>query len=159
MAAYTAEVLWEREDQTFVDNRYSRRHRIRFDGGIEIAGSSSPHVVRVPFSDPAAVDPEEAFVASLSSCHMLWFLAIAARHQFQIDRYRDEAIGVMAKNAEGRLAMTIVTLRPDVVFSGEVLPSRDEILAMHHEAHEECFIANSVRTEVRVEALFPPSPG
>jgi organic hydroperoxide reductase OsmC/OhrA len=159
MATYGAEVLWEREDQVFVDNRYSRRHRIRFDGGAEIAGSSSPHVVRVPLSDPAAVDPEEAFVASLASCHMLWFLAIAARQQFRIDRYRDEAIGVMAKNAEGRLAMTVVTLRPDVVFSGEVQPSPDEILAMHHEAHEECFIANSVRTEVVVEPLLPPLPG
>jgi organic hydroperoxide reductase OsmC/OhrA len=90
---------------------------------------------------------------------MLWFLAIAARQQFRIDRYRDEAIGVMAKNAEGRLAMTVVTLRPDVVFSGEVQPSPDEILAMHHEAHEECFIANSVRTEVVVEPLLPPLPG
>ncbi len=159
MAAYTAEVQWEREDQAFVDNRYSRRHLIRFDGGVEIAGSSSPHVVRVPFSDPAAVDPEEAFVASLASCHMLWFLSIAAARQFRIDRYRDEAIGIMAKNAEGKLAMTVVTLRPDVVFSGEVLPSRDEIVAMHHEAHEECFIASSVRTEVRVEPLFPPIPG
>ncbi len=159
MAAYTAEVLWEREDQAFLDNRYSRRHRLRFDGGVEIAGSSSPHVVRVPFSDPAAVDPEEAFVASLASCHMLWFLSIAAGRQFRIDRYRDEAVGIMAKNAEGKLAMTLVTLRPDVVFSGNVLPSREDILDMHHEAHEECFIANSVRTEVRVEPQFPPSSG
>lgn len=159
MASYSAEVLWERDGQAFTDNRYSRRHRIRFDGGAEIAGSSSPHVVREPFSDPAAVDPEEAFVASLASCHMLWFLAIAARRQFRIDRYQDDAVGVMAKNADGRLAMTQVTLRPDVVFSGEVLPSRDEILAMHHEAHDECFIANSVRTEVLVEPKFPGSSG
>ena len=156
MAPYTAEVLWLRDGQEFLGNRYSRRHLIRFDGGVELAGSSSPHVVPAPMSDPAAVDPEEAFVASLSSCHMLWFLSIAARRRFCVDRYFDTAAGIMDKNADGRLAMTLVTLRPAVQFSGERLPTREQIAQMHEEAHEECFIANSVKTEVRCEPVFAP---
>src|SRR2546426_11297921 len=141
MAHYTAEVLWLRGEQPFLDNRYSRRHALRFDGGVEVPGSSSPNVVPVPMSDAAAVDPEEAFVASLSSCHMLWFLAIAAKRKFRIDRYFDAAIGVMEKNAEGKIAMTVVTLRPEVHFSGERMPTPEEIDQMHHTAHEECYIA------------------
>lgn len=151
MAHYTAEVIWQRDDQVFTDNRYGRKHLWRFDGGVEVPASSSPHVVRVPFSDPSAVDPEEAFVVALSSCHMLSFLSIAAKQGFRVDRYRDEALGVLEKNAEGRLAMTLVTLRPEVAFSGDRLPTRDEVDALHHEAHEACFIASSVRTEVRCE--------
>lgn len=154
MHTYTAHVLWSRGDQDFLDNRYSRRHRIEFDGGAVLPGSSSPHVVRVPLSDPAAVDPEESFVASLSSCHMLWFLSIAAGRGFRVDRYSDRAEGVMTKNARGRLYVSAVTLRPEVSFSGERLPSADELHAMHHEAHEECFIANSVLTEVRCEPVL-----
>lgn len=153
MGEYVAEVVWTRDDGPFTDQRYSRRHRLRFDGGIEVPGSSSPHVVPVPFSDPAAVDPEEAFVASLASCHMLWFLSIAARRGLTVDRYRDAAIGVMAKNTDGRLAMTVVTLRPEVAFSGDALPSSADVDAIHHEAHDKCFIANSVKTEVRVEPV------
>ncbi|WP_028081124.1 OsmC family protein [Solimonas soli] len=149
MGQYGAEVLWERGEQVFTDKRYSRRHVLRFDGGVELAGSSSPQVVRVPLSDATAVDPEEMFVAALASCHMLWFLGIAAERGFRVDRYRDAAAGVMARDAQGRMAMTAVTLRPDVVFSGERLPTSAEIDAMHHEAHAECFIANSVKTEVR----------
>lgn len=153
MSEYVAEVVWARDDQPFIDQSYSRRHVLRFDGGVEVPGSSSPHVVPVPFSDPAAIDPEEAFVASLAGCHMLWFLSIAARRGFTVDRYRDAAVGVMAKNAQGRLAMTVVTLRPEVAFSGDVLPSAVDIDAMHHAAHDRCFIANSVKTEVRVEPV------
>lgn len=159
MSEYVAEVVWARDDQPFIDQRYTRRHVLRFDGGIEVPGSSSPHVVPVPYSDPAAVDPEEAFVASLASCHMLWFLSVAARRGFRIDRYRDAAVGLMAKNAEGRLAMTRVTLHPEVVFSGDALPSAAQIDAMHHEAHDRCFIANSVKTDVRVEPVPPPGTG
>lgn len=151
MHVYTAETVWERGQQEFIDNRYSRRHLLRFDGGATLAGSSSPHVVPVPMSDPSGVDPEEAFVASLSSCHMLWFLAVAAKRRFLVDRYVDAAEGVMDKNADGKLAMTVVTLRPQVHFSGERMPSPAEIEQMHHRAHDECFIANSVRTEVRCE--------
>jgi len=154
MAHYTAEVLWLRGEQPFLDNRYSRRHALRFDGGVEVPGSSSPNVVPVPMSDAAAVDPEEAFVASLSSCHMLWFLAIAAKRKFRIDRYFDAATGVMEKDAQGKLAMTVVTLKPQVAFSGEHLPTREQIDAMHDEAHEECFIANSVKTDVRCEPVY-----
>ena len=149
---YTAQVHWQREaGEAFVDNRYHRRHRLCFDGGVEVPGSSAPHVVPLPLSDAAAVDPEEAFVASLASCHMLWFLSIAAKRGFRVDRYADAASGTMAKNADGRWAMTQVTLRPTVVCSGERRPTRAELDAMHHAAHEECFIANSVKTEVRCE--------
>jgi organic hydroperoxide reductase OsmC/OhrA len=155
VADYYAEISWMRGDQPFLDNRYSRRHLLRFDGGLEVPGSSSPHVVRAPYSDPAALDPEEAFVASLSSCHMLWFLAIAAKRRFVVDRYVDAAIGVMARNEQGKMAMTLVTLRPAVTFSGEHQPSRDELEQLHHKAHEECYIANSVKTEVRCEPVFP----
>jgi organic hydroperoxide reductase OsmC/OhrA len=154
MAHYTAEVLWLRGEQPFLDNRYSRRHALRFDGGVEVPGSSSPHVVPVPMSDAAAVDPEEAFVASLSSCHMLWFLAIAAKRKFRVDRYFDAATGVMEKDAQGKLAMTVVTLKPQVTFSGEHQPTREQIDTMHDEAHEECFIANSVKTDVRCEPVY-----
>ncbi len=155
MAHYTAEVIWQRAEQPFLDNRYSRRHLLRFDGGIEIAGSSSPHVVPAPMSDAAAVDPEETFVAALSSCHMLWFLSVAAKRKFRVDAYHDKAIGVMARNEQGKLVISTVTLRPDVRFSGERLPVPAEIDAMHHEAHAECFIANSVKTEVRCEPVYP----
>ena len=148
---HTATVLWERGDEAFLDNRYSRRHLIRFDGGAQLPGSSSPHVMKPPLSDPSAVDPEEMFVASLSSCHMLWFLSLAAKKRLRVDRYEDEAQGVMEKDARGKVAITRVTLRPAVRFSGEKIPSRAEIDQLHHEAHEECFIASSVKTEVRCE--------
>jgi organic hydroperoxide reductase OsmC/OhrA len=153
MSDYTVEVAWQRGEQAFLDNRYSRGHVLRFDGGTEVPGSSSPHVVPLPHSIEAAVDPEEAFVASLSSCHMLWFLTMAVKRRFVVDHYVDHAIGTMAKNAEGKLAMTVVTLRPEVRFSGERLPTREEIDAMHHRAHDECFIANSVKTELRCEPV------
>ena len=153
MAQYIAEVVWQRNGQDFLDNRYSRRHVLRFDGGVEVVGSSSPHVVPLPMSDAAAIDPEEAFVASLSSCHMLWFLSMAVKGRFCVDRYLDAAVGVMAKDGQGKLAMTVVTLRPAVTFSGERQPTRAQIEAMHHEAHEACYIANSVKTEVRCEPV------
>ena len=151
MSRYTARVVWERGDQSFVDNRYSRAHRWRFDGGVEVRASSSPDVVKPPLSDPAAVDPEEAFIASLSSCHMLWFLSLAAAKKFRVDSYDDEAEGVMAKNADGRMAITRVTLRPSIRFSGDTMPAREDLDALHHAAHERCFIANSVKTEVVIE--------
>ncbi|WP_434713121.1 OsmC family protein [Rhizobium sp. YTUHZ045] len=149
MATHAARIAWQRNGETFTDNRYSRVHRWTFDGGIEVRASSSSHVVPLPYSAEDAVDPEEAFVASLSSCHMLWFLSIAAKQGFCVDSYTDAAEGVMEKNSEGRLAMTVVTLRPHVVFSGEKQPSLGELDTLHHRAHDECFIANSVKTEVR----------
>ncbi len=151
MSEHVAEVVWERGDAPFLDQRYSRRHELRFDGGALWAGSSSPQVVPAPMSDPAAVDPEEGFVASISSCHMLWFLSIAAKHGFVVDHYRDRAVGLMGKDAHGRLAITRVTLKPEVRFAGTQEPDEVEVAAMHHEAHESCFIANSVKTEIRCE--------
>ncbi|SDN75470.1 OsmC family protein [Polaromonas sp. JS666] len=154
MSHYTAQTLWERKDANFLDNRYSRRHLLRFDGGLEVPGSSSPSVVPLPMSDASALDPEEAFVSALSSCHMLWFLTMAVKRKFRVDRYFDAAVGVMEKNAEGKVAMTVVTLYPEVSFSGEHQPSREELAKMHHDAHEACFIANSVKTEVRCEPVY-----
>jgi organic hydroperoxide reductase OsmC/OhrA len=154
MSNYTAVISWKRGDQAFIDNRYSRAHLWRFDGGVEVAASSSPHVVPLPLSDAAAVVPEEAFVASLSSCHMLWFLSIAAKRKFRVDRYTDNAEGIIEKDGAGKLAMTRMTLRPDVSFSGEKIPSRIELDQMHHEAHEKCFIASSVKSEVRCEPVY-----
>ena len=151
MSTYTAAIRWSRGEQKFTDNRYSRAHLWRFDGGAVVPASSSPAVVPLPMSDAAAVDPEEAFVASLSSCHMLWFLALAAKRGYTVDSYADDASGVMEKNPAGRLAMTSVTLRPLVKFSGAKLPDRAALDALHHAAHAECFIANSVRSEVRLE--------
>lgn len=151
MHTYKAVVTWNRGDQTFTDNRYSRGHAWRFDGGIEVPASSSPYVVPVPMSVAANVDPEEAFVAAVSSCHMLFFLNIAAKGGFVIDRYADSASGVMEKNAEGRIAMTRITLHPHIAFGGERHPTAEEIARMHHESHEQCFIANSIKTEVIVE--------
>jgi organic hydroperoxide reductase OsmC/OhrA len=151
MSQYTATITWERRGAAFTDNRYSRAHAWHFDGGVTVPASASPHVVPLPLSDPAAVDPEEAFVAALSSCHMLWFLSLAAGRGFVVDRYDDPATGVMAKNADGKLAMTVVTLHPRVSFGGAKRPTAEEIAGLHHEAHEKCFIANSVRTEVRCE--------
>ncbi len=157
MAEYTVAVLWDRDGAAFTDNRYSRGHRWLFDGGVEVPASSSPHVVPVPLSVAAAVDPEEAFVASLASCHMLWFLSIAANLRFVVESYRDEAAGVMAEVAAGRLAMTRVTLRPEVRFGGDRQPSADRIVAMHRDAHERCYIARSVRSDVVCEPVGLPA--
>ena len=151
---YSAEIIWERGDAVFSDNRYSRRHLWRFDGGLEVPASSAPQSVPVPMSDPSAVDPEEAFIASLSSCHMLWFLAIAGKRKFRVDRYRDQASGILEKNPAGKLWMSVVTLHPEVQFSGELLPTPQQIEDMHHSAHAECYIANSVSSQVRVEPVF-----
>jgi organic hydroperoxide reductase OsmC/OhrA len=153
MSHYTAQLLWDREGADFARNRYSRRHRLRFDGGAEVLASSSPHVVPLPWSDPAGVDPEEAFVASLASCHMLWFLSLAVKAGYVVDRYTDDAQGVMGRNAAGKMAMTEVTLHPHAVFSGEQQPTRAQLEALHHAAHEECFIASSVTTQVRCEPV------
>ena len=150
MGTYTATVAWKRGDQVFTDGKYSRGHVWRFDGGVEVPAASSPHVVKPPLSPLDAVDPEEAFVASLSSCHMLFFLDFARRAGFRIDTYEDAAEGVLAKDGEGRMAMTLVTLHPKVAFSGEKLPAPADLDDLHHKSHEACFIANSVKSEVRV---------
>ncbi|MDP4559296.1 OsmC family protein [Halomonas meridiana] len=151
MAEYTASIQWARgAAEAFVDQRYSRGHEWVFDGGVRVPASSSPHVVPLPYSVEANVDPEEAFVASLSSCHMLFFLAIAAQQGFVVESYVDNAVGVMEKGSDGKIAMTQVTLRPKAVFAGEP-PSMEALEQIHHAAHEKCFIANSVKTDVVTE--------
>ncbi len=156
MSGYAAEVRWERgADLDFLRGGYSRRHIWRFDGGAEVVGSSSPLSVPVPMSDASAVDPEEAFVASLASCHMLWFLAVAAKRRFTVDAYIDAAVGTLGKNALGQIVMTRVVLRPQVTFSPDRLPSNDEIDQLHYAAHAACYIANSVKTEVLCKPVYP----
>ena len=150
MSNIEAKIEWNRNETAFKNNRYSRAHTWRFDGGAEVHASSSPEIVPMPMSDAAAVDPEEAFVAALSSCHMLWFLSIAAKEGFVIDSYIDNARGGMQKNAEGKLVVDVVTLQPDVQWSGDRLPTQEQVTRMHERAHEECFIANSVRTKVKI---------
>lgn len=152
MASYQATVEWSRKGATFSDNKYSREHTWQFDGGVTVAGSSSAHVVPVPYSNPAAVDPEEALIVALASCHMLSFLYVAAKSGFVVDSYHDNATGKMAKNAAGKFWVSEVTLHPKIEFSGEKIPGESEIEELHHQAHEECFIANSVKTEVRIAA-------
>ncbi|WP_428610197.1 OsmC family protein [Sedimenticola sp.] len=151
MSEYSARVVWERGEANFLDNRYCRGHRWEFDGGASVPASSSPHVVPLPLSVEANVDPEEAFVASLSSCHMLFFLSLAAQQGFLVDSYVDDAIGVMGKDANGKTAMLRVALRPLIRFGGEQQPTASQLNALHHQSHELCFIANSVKTEVVVE--------
>ncbi len=148
---YTAIVRWSRGDAPdFAKGQYSRAHEWAFDGGAVVPVSPSPHVVPAPWSDQAGVDPEEAFVASLSSCHMLFFVDFARRDGWVVDSYVDEAEGVLEKRADGKMAMTRVTLRPRVAWGGEKQPGEAAIADLHHRAHEACFIANSVTTEVTV---------
>jgi organic hydroperoxide reductase OsmC/OhrA len=151
MAHHTATISWKRTSPGFTKGDYSREHTWTFDGGLVVPASPSPFNVRAPYSNPAYVDPEEAFVASISSCHMLTFLYLASKQGFQVDAYQDEAIGVIAKNEKGQPWVSMVTLRPHVTYSGDKLPTAFEVDDLHHESHEQCFIANSVRTEILVE--------
>jgi len=153
MQQFEATIAWRRGAQPFTDQRYSRLHQWMFDGGLQIPASSSPLSVPLPMSDPAAVDPEEALVAAVSSCHMLFFLSIAAQRGFTVDDYRDQAIGIMDKNADGKLAMTSITLRPAIAFGGGRRPQRAELDAIHHAAHQRCYIANSIKADVAIEAV------
>jgi organic hydroperoxide reductase OsmC/OhrA len=154
MASYGCTIEWLRGDAAFTDLRYSRAHRWRFDGGAVVPGSSSPHSVRVPFSDPAAVDPEEALVASVASCHMLWFLSLAAEQGYVVDSYTDAAEAHMGPIGFGRQGITDIVLRPLVGFAGERQPDQAAFDALHHVAHERCYIANSLRSAVRVEGSW-----
>jgi organic hydroperoxide reductase OsmC/OhrA len=152
MSIYSATIHWSRNpEDIFAKGRYSRAHQWMFDGGLVVPASPSPHVVPMPWSDPSAVDPEEAFVASLSSCHMLFFVDFARRAGFVVDDYVDEAEGTLETRDDGKLAMTSVTLRPRVRWGGDTAPSPQEIADLHHRAHEACFIANSVTTRVSLE--------
>lgn len=148
MAEHTATIRWTRGSDDFLDKRYHRAHAWQFDGGAVVPASSSPHVVPLPYSDPAAVDPEEAYVAALSSCHMLWFLDFACRAGWRVNRYTDAAVGTMAKNAEGQLVVSHVQLRPITVFDAAHAPSAEVLAELHHKAHAACFLANSVKTKI-----------
>jgi organic hydroperoxide reductase OsmC/OhrA len=150
MSSHTATLLWTRDDAVFTDGQYSRAHEISFDGGITVAGSSSPHNVKLPLSREDAVDPEEMLVAALASCHMLFFLDFARRAGYVIDAYQDKAEGVMGKDERGRIAVTQVRLNPVVIWGGEKEPAPEEVRELHHKAHEACFIANSFRGDIAI---------
>ena len=152
MSEHKATIRWTCNGPDFLKGRYSREHTWMFDGGATLPASPSPSVVPAPWSNPAHVDPEEAFVASISSCHMLTFLWFAAKAGFTADSYEDEAVGVMSKNERGAMWVSAVTLRPRIAWSGEKIPTAADLDRLHHRAHEECFIANSIKTEVTVTA-------
>ncbi len=152
MSEHKATIAWTRAGPDFVKGRYSREHTWTFDGGVTVPASPSPSVVPAPYSNPANVDPEEAFVAAVSSCHMLTFLYLASREGFQVDGYHDEAVGAMTKNERDVPWVSSVALHPRIAYGGAKLPSPADEERLHHQAHAECFIANSIKTEVRVEA-------
>ena len=152
MSTYFATIRWIRDASTdFARGQYSRAHSWEFDGGLTVPASPSPHIVPAPWNDPNGIDPEEAFVASLSSCHMLFFVDYARRAGFVVESYVDEAQGILEKRDDGKTAMTRVILRPRVVYSGADPPIPEEVEELHHRAHDACFIANSVTTEVTIE--------
>ena len=149
MHQFFATVAWQRDGQDFAGQRYSRGHEWQFDGGLTVAASSSPLSVPLPMSVAENIDPEEALVAATSSCHMLFFLSLAAQRGYVIDDYRDAAVGDLGKNAAGRLAMTRIVLRPRIAFAGTP-PSPEALADLHHDAHERCYIANSLKADVVV---------
>lgn len=150
MSEYKAEVVWQRGNQLFTDNRYSRGHEWKFDGGFSVPASSAPGSVPLPMSVAENVDPEEALVAALASCHMLFFLSFAQKQGLIIDHYQDHATGFMEKNERGRLYIARIELRPATRFSGEKMPTKEQIDALHHLSHEHCYIANSLRADVTI---------
>lgn len=153
MSTYTATIIWKSDSlDRFSKNQYTRGHAWEFDGGVTVPASSSPHAVRVPFSIEAAVDPEEALVASVSSCHMLSFLWVAAKGGFNIESYEDNAIGEMATTDTGKQWISKITLDPEIVWIGNI-PTAEELAALHHEAHEICYIANSIKSEIVVKTV------
>lgn len=155
MSEHKATVRWTLKGDDFLKGKYSREHTWSFDGGVTVDASSSPSAVPVPYSNPAHVDPEEAYVAAIASCHMLTYLFVASRQGFLIERYEDEAAGVMRKNERGATWVSQVTLNPRIVYRGEKRPTPEEEEHLHHLAHEQCFIANSVKTEIVIAGLVP----
>ncbi len=151
MSEHKAIIRWKRTSDEFLKGKYSREHSWTFDGGATVQASSSPAVVPVPYSNPSHVDPEEAYVASLSSCHMLTFLYLAGRKGFQIDSYDDEAVGLVSPNERRLPWVSTVTLQPRIVYGGAKRPTAEEEEQLHHQAHEQCFIANSVKSEILVK--------
>ena len=155
MSAYTATIAWTNQGPDFSKGKFSRAHTWSFDGGVTVPASPSPHVVPAPWSDPAGVDPEEAFIASVASCHMLTFLWLAGRDGFTVESYTDTATGAMAKLPNGSMWMSEITLNPQIRWSGDKQPAAADLERLHHRAHEFCFIANSIKTQVTVAA--PPA--
>jgi organic hydroperoxide reductase OsmC/OhrA len=151
MSEHVATICWQRGDADFVSGKFSRVHSWTFDGGAKIEASAAPAVVPAAYTSTSAVDPEEAFVASVASCHMLTFLYFAYKQGFQVDRYEDQAAGVMTKGANGVPWVSAVTLRPKVLYGGEKRPTAEQESRLHHDAHEKCFIANSVKSDIKVE--------
>ena len=148
---YTATITWQKQPgEEFEKGKYCRVHQWEFDGGMKIAASSSPTVVPLPMSDASLIDPEEAFLASLSSCHMLFFLSIAAKKKLLVEKYEDHAQGTMGKNEEGKIAMLTIILNPVIIFSGAEKPSQETIRQIHKLAHDSCYIANSVKTKIEI---------
>jgi len=151
MSTYTAKIIWKSDSpETFTKNRYTRGHSWEFDDGVTVPASSSPHAVRLPYSVEAAVDPEEALVAAVSSCHMLTFLWLAATAGFNIESYEDNAVGEMTAMGDGRQWVSTITLDPQIAWTGDKLPTAEDIAHLHHEAHEKCYIANSIRSKIVV---------
>jgi len=159
MSEYQARIRWNRQPgERFVDSRYSRAHSWEFDGGVIVPASSAVSSVPLPYSKAENVDPEEAFVAAISSCHMLTFLYLAAKEKFVVDSYDDLAVGTMTRNDKGQMAVTSVRLNPKIAFSGTVVPTEENVRHLHHAAHEECFIANSVLTEITIGGAWTHTP-
>lgn len=152
MPEHNATISWKCTSPDFLSGKYSREHVWTFDGGLTVPASPSPSVVPTPYSNPANVDPEEAFVAAISSCHMLTFLYVACKGGFEVTSYHDEAVGLMTKNEQGRPWVSRVVLQPQVVYGGAKIPTQVDEEHLHHLAHEQCFIANSIKTEVVVKA-------
>ena len=150
MPAHKATIRWSYAGGDFLKGRYSREHTWTFDGGVTVPASPAPSHVPVPYSNPACVDPEEAYIASIASCHMLTFLFLAHQQGFQVSGYEDDAVGVMAKNEKGIPWVSAVTLHPRIVYGGEKQPTGPEEQQLHHRAHEQCYIANSIKTAVSV---------
>jgi organic hydroperoxide reductase OsmC/OhrA len=150
MSKHLAKISWKCTSSDFINGRYSREHTWSFDGGVVVPASPSPSVVPAPWSNPDNVDPEEAYVAAVSSCHMLTFLYLASKAGFQVDSYEDEAIGAMRKNERGTPWVSSITLQPKIQYGGSKQPDPAEEARLHHEVHEQCFIAQSIKTEVTV---------
>ena len=153
MHEYRASVTWKRGDAKFTDQRYSRAHSWNFDGGITVPASSSPLSVKLPYSVAEAVDPEEALVAAVASCHLLTFLYVAAKQGYVVDSYADEAVGEMTKNERGVPWISKIVLHPRIVYGGDKRPTPEQEAHLHHQAHEQCFIAQSVKTAVTVAGV------
>lgn len=153
MSEHKATIIWNRTGPDFVAGKYSRQHTWTFDGGITMPASASPSVVPPPWSNPAYVDPEEAFVAAVSSCHMLTFLFLASQQGFLVDSYHDEAVGLMSRNERGAQWVSLIRLRPQITYSGDKRPTPSDEQQLHHLAHDQCFIANSIDSKIEVEGL------